>query len=81
MRAAERSVPRPERQRDLGRYLPGFIAEGIEVFRRGGGESGLSGSSGFCVPGFGILTHPASSRIAEAANSAYLIGLVFMEQR
>ena len=29
--------PRPERQRDLGRYLPGFIAEGIEVFRRGGG--------------------------------------------
>ena len=28
--------PRPERQRDLGRYLPGFIAEGIEVFRRGG---------------------------------------------
>ena len=70
--------PRPERQRDLGRYLPGFIAEGIEVFRRGR-ESGLSGSSG--VPGFGILTHPASSRIAEAANSAYLIGLVFMEQR
>ena len=71
--------PRPERQRDLGRYLPGFIAERIEVFRRGG--AGLSGSSGFCVPGFGILTHPASSRIAEAANSEYLIGLVFMEQR
>lgn len=41
----------------------------------------MSGSSGFCVPGFGILTHPASSRIAEAANSECLIGLVFMEQR
>ena len=69
-----------ERQRDFGRYLPGFIAEGIDVFR-GGGKSGLSGSSGSGLTGLGILTQPASSRAAEANNREEATRGVFIKQK